>query len=246
MSLTIDRNGWLVSDAKVSRVFYVPTVRTTALDTRAPVGIVWHTTGGVGGRGSAERLVQRIQTYRKGVDRPASFHLLIERNGTVYQCAPFSVGTWHVGRAGEVGGRHFANVNRATIAVELENAGTLITVRDGFYTWPFFANPGAPAQERRPDPRCLVGRTRAALFADGRFYDGFPPAQLAAAADVLQACVRRYRLTRAAAGHGHGDFTSGKTDPGALWMRGILPRLLDSAFGAAEVAKAQISEGRGS
>ena len=234
MTLAIDRNGWLTSDDKGPRLFYLPTVRTTPLETRNPLGIVWHTTGGICGHHYAERLVRRIQTYRRGVDRPASFHLVIDRGGAIYQCAPFSVGTWHVGRAGEIAGRSFGNINRATIGVELENAGTLHAVKDGFYTWPFFSDPHAPPAERRADPRCRVGRLRATLFSDGRFYDLFPAAQIAAATELLRACAQRYRLSRRAAAYGHCDFSSPtKTDPGPLWMRGILPRVLDHAYEAA-------------
>jgi hypothetical protein len=237
MTLAIDKAGWLTTDAKGPRIFYLPTVRTSSLETRSPLGLVWHTTGGICGHGFAERLVRRIQTYRKGVDRPASFHVLIERNGTIYQCAPFLVGTWHVGRPGTIAGRSFTNINRATIGIELENAGPLISVRDAFYTWPYYTEPGAPAAERRPDPRHRVGRPRAMLFSDGKFYDGFPPTQIAAAAELLRALVDRFRLSRRAAAHGHCDFTAGKTDPGLLWMRGILPRLLESALGPTEATK---------
>lgn len=232
MSLTIDRNGWFVADQRGPRVFHAPTVRTTPLETRAPLAIVWHTTGSTCGRNFAEGLVRRLRTYRRGVDRPASFHLLIARNGTVFQCAPTSVGTWHVGRPGEVSGRTFPNINRATLGIELENAGPLRAIRDGFYTWPFFLEPHAPEKERRPDPRYQVARPRASLFSDGRFYDLFPPAQVASAGEVLRACRERYRFSRQASAYAHSDFAAPtKTDPGPLWMRGILPRLLDQVFG---------------
>ena len=242
MALAVDQNGWITTDMKGPRVFYLPTVRTCALETRKPIGLVWHATGGVGGRGYAERLLRRIQTYRRGLDRAASFHVLVDRTGAVFQAAPLSVGTWHVGRPGRVAGRSFDNVNKATVGVELENAGELRAVGDGFYTWPYFLEPNAPARERRPDPRLRVARLRASLFSDGRFYDNFPPAQIATAIELVRACRGRYGFKRQAAAHGHCDFgRPTKTDPGALWMRGVLPRVLAGAFGPADATPAETS-----
>jgi hypothetical protein len=124
--MKVDDQGWLVgADGEPVGKRY-PTVRTYELATPAPLGIVWHYTDGVGGPGYAEGLARHIQTFRRGVDRPASWHLVIAKDGAIYQSAPFTVGTWHVGKPGIIAGRRFANINHVTVGCELENAGRLL------------------------------------------------------------------------------------------------------------------------
>jgi N-acetyl-anhydromuramyl-L-alanine amidase AmpD len=234
--MRIDKNGWLFQEGDGSQVVYLPTVRTYALVGPRPLAIVWHATG-AGGEDLAERLARRIQTYRAGVDRAVSFHVVVARSGAVFQCAPFCVGTWHVGRPGEVAGRAFDNVNRVTIGIELENAGRLREIDGQLYAWPYYAAPAARASERRADPRYLVPRQRAALFSDGRLYDGFTPAQLATAEGIIRACSQRYGLDRRTSAYAHADFAAPtKEDPGPVWIRGHLPRLLANVFGETDLA----------
>jgi hypothetical protein len=120
-------------------VVRLPTVRTCALATARPVALVWHGTGGAPRPGHAERLAKRIQTYRRGLDRPASWHFLVSARGEILQSAPITVGTWHVGRPGTIEGHTHRNVNAATIGIELENPGRLLKVKDRFYCWPYFS-----------------------------------------------------------------------------------------------------------
>jgi hypothetical protein len=82
--MMIDDKGWLISASgdPVGKRF--PTVRTYELATPAPLGIVWHTTDGRGGPGYAEALARRAQTFQRGVDRPASWHVLIAKDGAIY------------------------------------------------------------------------------------------------------------------------------------------------------------------
>ncbi|MFH0901826.1 MAG: peptidoglycan recognition family protein, partial [Pseudomonadota bacterium] len=173
----VDDAGWLISEDPEVRIVRLPTVRTCQLKTSAPLGIVWHWTGGVGGASYAESLCRRIQRYRRGIDRPASWHLLIAKDGTIYQSAPVSVGTWHVGRPGIVAGQRFANVNHATIGVELENSGRLRRISDRYYCWPYLLNSHAPEHEQRPDPRCLVNQARAVRVPGQGIFDSFPTKQ---------------------------------------------------------------------
>lgn len=234
--MRVDGDGWLVSEDGEPRVVRYPTVRTCPLAVPEPLGIVWHWTGGRGGPGYAERLAQRAQLYRRGLDRAASWHVLIAKDGTVFQSAPFGVGTWHVGRPGVLAGRRFENVNRATVGCELENAGRLRKVGHRFYCWPYFTNPAAPAPERRADGRCAVDEGRAVVVPGQGTFDAFPPEQEAAAARLLGALALRFGWTREACAYGHRDFTTHKEDPGPLWAELVLPRVLDAAFGAAPTA----------
>jgi hypothetical protein len=228
--MMVDNNGWLISAAgdPVGKQF--PTVRTYPLAVPGPLGIVWHTTDERGGPGYAEALARRIQAFRRGIDRPASWHLLIAKDGAIYQSAPVTLGTWHVGKPGVIAGRWFPNVNHATVGCELENAGRLRRLGDQVYCWPYFVNPSAPVFERRPDPRCTISADRAVATRAGLF-DGFTPAQEASAAVVLRALVTRFGWTREVCSYGHVDFDpQNREDPGPVWSLTFLPRILDRVF----------------
>jgi N-acetyl-anhydromuramyl-L-alanine amidase AmpD len=217
-----------------------PTVRFYALATSVPLGIVWHTTDERGGPGYAEALARRAQTFRRGVDRPASWHLLIAKDGAIYQSAPFTVGTWHVGMPGVIAGRRFPNINHATIGCELENAGRLRRLGNQAYCWPYYINPDAPPYERRPDPRYAVGLDRAVATPQGLF-DTFTPAQEASAAVVLRAIATKYGWTRDVCSYCHVDFDpQHREDPGPIWKQTILPRVLDRVFGTATTLEASV------
>ncbi len=236
--MMVDDKGWLITAAgdPVGKQF--PTVRTYPLAVPAPLGIVWHTTDERGGPGYAEALARRIQTFRRGVDRPASWHLLIAKDGAIYQSAPFTVGTWHVGVPGVIAGRRFANINHATVSCELENAGRLRRLGGSAYCWPYFLNPSAPVWERRPNPACAVSLDRAVATRAGLF-DGFTPAQEASAAVILRALVTRFGWTRDVCSYGHVDFDpQNREDPGPVWMLTFLPRVLDRVIGSAPAAPA--------
>jgi N-acetyl-anhydromuramyl-L-alanine amidase AmpD len=60
-------------------------------------------------------LWKRIVKYEPGVDRAASWNLLIEEDGSIYQSVSFERGAWHCGR-GSVDG---IPINRSTIGIEL-------------------------------------------------------------------------------------------------------------------------------
>jgi hypothetical protein len=220
--MRLDEKGWLQAEAGDAKVVALPTVRTTTLEVPSPLGLVWHTTGGVGGPNFAEVLARRIQDYRRGVDRPASWHFLIAKNGDIFQSASFSVGTWHVGMPGNIAGWAFKNINHATIGVELANAGPLLGHEGQFYAWPYWK----PGSDKFPEPRFRIAPGRV-VVRDLVAFDGFPDAQIASAGKLAECLARRLGWDVAALQHGHADFAAPrKTDPGPLWMKGILPGLI--------------------
>ena len=225
-------DGWLIPEGNESNVIKLPTIRTCK-SISIPLGIVWHWTGGQGGSFFGERLCRRIQTYRRGIDRPASWHVLIARDGIIYQCAPFSVGTWHVGRPGVIAGQRFENINCATIGCELENAGRLRKIGERFYCWPYWRNPSAPVYERRADPRCEIDTSRTMVIHGQGIFDVFSTKQQTAATEMLMALVACFSWSQKECLYGHRDFDpKRKEDPGPVWADTILPQILNHIFGS--------------
>lgn len=123
--LLIDEEGWLHGD----RVERYPSVRHSDLTSYArpadvavpatpgPLGIVWHYTATDVGTGRS--LAKRIRTYRSGVDRAASWHVLVADDGALLQSVSFERGSWHCSK-GALGGHR---MNRCTVGVELEGYG---------------------------------------------------------------------------------------------------------------------------
>jgi N-acetyl-anhydromuramyl-L-alanine amidase AmpD len=223
--MRVDEKGWLQREPADGPITHLPTVRISRQAPGGPVGLVWHATGGVGGLRYAEGLARRIQTYRRGVDRAASWHVCIAASGAVFQSAPFTVATWHVGRPGIIDGVQHPSINAVTIGVELENAGPLVRVQGGFYAWPHWLN----RQAGKPDPRYRVDAERA-VSSGKHAYDDFPERQLASARALVRAVAAYRDWGPDACRHCHADFAAPtKTDPGPIWT-GLLPGLLQSAF----------------
>lgn len=243
--MRIDDKGWLIREDGDPIIKQYPTARTYSLAVPAPLGIVWHWTAGRGGAGFGEALARRVQSYRKGIDRPASWHVLIAKDGAVYQSAPFLVGTWHVGRPGVIAGRRFENINRAAVGCELENAGRFRKIGDGFYCWPFWLNPGAPKHELRADPRCAVDPSRVVVDPNGGLFDEFTPEQEVSALKLVVALANQYGWSRPSCSYGHVDFDwPRKEDPGPVWKHLHLKRILDAVFDGGLVASTQPAPGR--
>jgi N-acetyl-anhydromuramyl-L-alanine amidase AmpD len=237
--MRIDDKGWLSAEDGDPCIKQFPTARTSPLGVPAPMGIVWHWTAGRGGPGFGEALARQAQPYRRGIDRPASWHVLIAKDGTIYQSAPLGVGTWHVGRPGTVAGRRFENINRATIGCELENAGRLKVIDGRCYCWPYWSNPGAPKHELRADPRLLVESSRAVVVSTEGLFDKYTPDQERSALHLLVALAAKYGWARDVCSYGHVDFDwPRKEDPGPLWKQVHLKRVLEAAFDGGLVASA--------
>lgn len=232
--MNVDKNGWLtVNEEGFPAVVITPSVRNTGLEVPKPVGIVWHWTGGRGGFPNfAPALVNEIRTYTRGKDRAASWHVLVAKDGRLFQSISFEHGSWHVGKPGRIGSRLTTNINKCTVGVELENAGRLEKIDGKFYCWPFWINPDLAPSQRKPDPKLEVAPDRAVLH-DGVWFDDFPAAQEQAAGRLLQALVGWAGWKRDVCSYGHCDFDpTRREDPGLLWTEIILPRVLNRTFGA--------------
>jgi N-acetyl-anhydromuramyl-L-alanine amidase AmpD len=207
-----------------------------ALDVPQPIAQVWHYTAGQGD-GNEEydfdhpdhalaALVDRVAS-RGG--RQVSAHDWIAKDGTIFQSVSYLKGAWHVGRGGDVGGRHWGNVNRCTVGTEMENAGRLKSINDRWYCWPYRI-----AGQLTPSPNCLISDDRAGHAEFGGVFDKFTAEQEESATRLLQAKVEAYGWDRAACSYGHVDFDSqNREDPGPLWRDEVLPRILAAVFGEA-------------
>jgi N-acetyl-anhydromuramyl-L-alanine amidase AmpD len=231
--MNVGNDHWLVTqESGLPAVLKVPSSRTTdlAVELGGPAGIVWHWTGGPArGPAFATALAGEIRTFNPSRDRAASWHVLVAKDGRLLQSIPFNRGSWHVGRPGRIAGKLHANINRATVGVELENSGRLEQVGGKFYCWPFWLNPDH--HDTGPDPKLEIPAERAELCG-GVHFDAFPLAQEVAAARLMSALVLKYKITREDCQYGHRDFDPvRKEDPGALWQEVVLQRVLKRVFG---------------
>ncbi|HET9977390.1 MAG TPA: N-acetylmuramoyl-L-alanine amidase [Burkholderiaceae bacterium] len=62
----------------------------------------------------------------------ASAHIVLARDGTITQLAPFNVVTWHAGVSQWNG---IVGLNSASIGIEIDNAGPMNVVGDKFIAW---------------------------------------------------------------------------------------------------------------
>ena len=132
----------------------------------------------------------------------ASAHLVIGRDGSLTQLAPFNRIAWHAGRSLWAGR---SNVNSCSIGIELDNAGRLERVGECWRS--------SIGQREYPDNQVLIANHQ-------HDRPGTPPcgwhrysqAQLAAAGEVGMLLVREYALKDVV---GHDDIAPGrKSDPG--------------------------------
>lgn len=109
----INQDGWLEG------AIVVPSVRHSPLDTELPLCIVHHATST---KASVAALARRIRSYKAGVDRAASWHLIVGKDGRITQSVPFTRGAWHCRGNVKFAGMMF-RTNRVSIGIEWEHEG---------------------------------------------------------------------------------------------------------------------------
>lgn len=219
MSLRVGDNGYLEAKGSPPELSFAsaPTVRTYNLDKGIPLAHVWHTTD-LPAAVTAANLAARIRDYGISTHR-ASWHQIIDRDGTIHVSAPYTVGTWHVRGAGTIGGES-VSVNRNTIGTELHNCGKLILLNGTYF--------GADSPG---NPRYAVPQN-STLAIGGVLYEAFPQAQVNAAEALVRALAEKFGWGRDQVSYGHVDFEPDrKRDPWPVWLEVVLPALLDRVFG---------------
>lgn len=140
----------------------------------------------------------------------ASAHLVLGRDGSICQLAPFNVKTWHAGVSqwdGVIG------LNGCSIGIEIDNAGPLKKVGDQYQAW--F---GTLYDESH------VINARHRLDDDARWWHAYTEPQIQRALEVARLLVRQYGLKDVI---GHEDIAPDrKRDPGPAFplehVRGIV------------------------
>lgn len=135
----------------------------------------------------------------------ASAHLLIDRDGSIVQFAPFNIVTWHAGVSKWNG---LNGLNQFSIGIELVNGGKL-TRSGSKWTCPVDRNP-VPDNE-------VVMATHKNESAETGWHD-YTPAQLETVTEIAALLVKTYKLKDVV---GHDDISPfRKSDPGPAFPMG--------------------------
>jgi len=146
---------------------------------------------------SGATAISSINFWRSLEANGASAHIVIDRDGKVYQCRAFNKTCGHAGKSKW---RGFDGLNACSIGIELANAGDDASLAKRWSKLPLIKaahKNGGSVQE----------------------WEAYPPAQIAALEEVAKALVAHYKLDDII---GHEDCSpSRKNDPGPAaeqWM----------------------------
>lgn len=156
----------------------------------APRYLVFHYTAGKSATSSINWLTNP--------ESKASAHIVLGRDGSMTQLAPFNVKTWHAGMSHWDG---LSGLNSYAIGIEMENAGPLTKVGGKYQAW--FGT-------LYDEDQVIYARHR--LDGEPRWWHAYSEAQIQRALELAQLLVRRYDLKDVI---GHDDIAPDrKRDPG--------------------------------
>lgn len=139
-----------------------------------------------------------INFWRSPAAKGASAHIVIDRDGTIYQCRPFNKTCGHAGVSQWQG---FTGLNSCTISIELANGGDSATLIRKYSKLP-----PVKARHKNGGPE--------------KEWEAYPEAQLKACEEVAKALVKRYNLDAVV---GHDDIApTRKVDPGPAFPMAAL------------------------
>jgi len=152
--------------------------------------LVIHYTAGRSASSSAKFLARK--------DVKASAHLVIGREGEVYQLVPFDKVSWHAGKS-KYGGRN--GLNKYSIGIEIDNAGVLNKVGSQYQAW--FGK-----KYMESDVIKAVHRNE----TTPRYWHTYTDKQLEVLTEIVELLVSEYDLKQIL---GHEEISPGrKQDPG--------------------------------
>ncbi|MBC7838540.1 MAG: N-acetylmuramoyl-L-alanine amidase [Nitrospiraceae bacterium] len=156
----------------------------------APRYLVFHYTAGKSATSSINWLTNP--------ESKASAHLVLARDGTITQLAPFNIKTWHAGLSHWNG---LSGLNSYSIGIEMDNAGPLKKVGDQYQPW--FGTLYA-------EDRVVLAKHK--LDDEPRWWHAYTEIQIQRALELAQLLVRHYQLQDVV---GHEDIAPDrKRDPG--------------------------------
>lgn len=140
----------------------------------------------------------------------ASAHLVVGRDGAVFQLLPFNHVAWHAGPSSHNGRQ---GLNQYSIGIEIDNPGQLVRDGDRYYT--YFRKEIAPE-----DVAHLTHRHH----STPSYWQTYTPAQVETVFQITQLLVREYGLKHVV---GHEEVSPGrKVDPGPAFPLDDLRRLV--------------------
>lgn len=155
-----------------------------------PRYLVFHYTAGRSAQASIDWLCNP--------DAKASAHLVVARDGSITQLAPFNVKTWHAGRSHWDG---LNGLNSYSIGIEMDNAGPLNKVGNTFRAW---------FGKSYPESEVLQAKHK--LEQELRWWHTYTESQIEAAFELARLLVKCYTLKEVI---GHEDIApERKRDPG--------------------------------
>jgi N-acetylmuramoyl-L-alanine amidase len=156
----------------------------------SPRYLVFHYTAGKSAQSSIDWLTNP--------EAKASAHLILARDGSICQLAPFNVKTWHAGVSNWDG---VSGLNSCSIGIEMDNAGPLKKVGDKYQAW-FGTLYG--------EDQVIYAKHR--FDDESRWWQAYTEVQIQRALELAQLLVRHYDLKDVV---GHEDIApERKRDPG--------------------------------
>jgi len=168
--------------------------------------IVIHFTGGNNAKSSAYYLTKP--------DLAASAHIVIGRDGSIYQLVPFDTIAWHAGKS-YYNGR--IKLNNYSIGIELDNPGELIKIDDVYQS--YFG-------ETYDEKDVLCSPHKNDKLHKERYWLKYTDKQLQVCEDICNLLIKEYDITTIV---GHDDIAPDrKIDPGpAFPMKNFKHKLLN-------------------
>jgi N-acetylmuramoyl-L-alanine amidase len=155
-----------------------------------PMYLVFHFTAGRNAQASIDWLCDP--------QAQASAHLVVGRDASITQLAPFNVKTWHAGVSYWEG---LTGLNSYSIGIEMDNAGRLTKVGATYRAW---------FQAEYPDDEVLQAKHK--FEQDLSYWHTYTEAQIEKALELALILVKTYGLRDIV---GHDDIApSRKNDPG--------------------------------
>lgn len=162
-------------------------------------------------------------------DRPASAHIVLGRDGEIFQIVPFNRKAWHAGPS-RFNGR--SNVNDFSIGIEVSNAGWIKQLTNGYFQDQY-------GQTIAPDGQ-FVGQKRTTKtpphewheeyhqrLAFGTYlWEPFYDLQLILLDELVPLLIKEYPI-RHIVSHEEIDTRGWKTDPGPMFPLRRYTKLLD-------------------